>query len=371
MGMLRVTNITKTYETNSGTVSAVKDVSFDVFEGHVVTLLGPSGCGKTTILRCIAGLEQVDAGEITLNGQIVSDQVGRVHVQSSDRPIAMMFQSYAIWPHMSVWENVAYPLRHGPEKFSKANLDQRVLETLELVKIRALADRPTFSLSGGQQQRVALARALVRHPKLLLLDEPLSNLDANLREEMRSEFRDLFNRPEVTVLYVTHDLNEALMLSDQIIIVDQGHVIQAATPLEIYSEPKNWFVAKFMGAGEVFDGTIVSVSGHDLTIDIGLGILRIKSLKHEFGVRERVQVAIRPEELKLGSSKFNNRDVIIDVSIESKAFLGPYWEYRANTDTGRTFIVRTPSTDNPLSLGTRIALRIPGQSCMVLPREFD
>ena len=371
MSMLKITNLTKYFETNSGTISAVKDVSFDVPEGQIVTLLGPSGCGKTTILRCVAGLEQLDAGEIILNGQTVSNQAGRIHVQSSNRPIAMMFQSYGIWPHMSVWENVAYPLRYGAEKFSRATLGERVSETLGLVKIRELADRPIFSLSGGQQQRVALARALVRQPKLLLLDEPLSNLDAKLREEMRSEFKGLFNQPEVTVLYVTHDLNEALMLSDQIIIVDRGRVVQIGTPVEIYNAPKNRFIANFMGAGEIFDGTIVAVSGHDLTIDIGLGILRTKSSNDSFRVSERVQVAIRPEELRLGSRKFNNRDVIIDVSIESAAFLGPYWEYRVSTISGRNLIVRSPSSDNPLTLGALTALRVPGQNCMVLPMGVD
>jgi iron(III) transport system ATP-binding protein len=369
--MLKVTNLTKYYETNAGIISGVTDVSFAVPEGQIVTLLGPSGCGKTTILRCVAGLERLDAGEIVLNGHIVSKRIGRIHVQSSKRPIAMMFQSYAIWPHMNVWANVAYPLQYGPEQITKSTLGERVSEALGLVKIRELADRPIFSLSGGQQQRVALARALVRRPKLLLLDEPLSNLDAQLREEMRSEFRDLFNRLGITVLYVTHDLNEALMLSDQLLIVDQGRVIQAGTPVEIYNEPKNQFIAQFMGAGEVFDGTIAAMSGHDLTIDIGLGIIRTRPSNHDFRISERVQVAIRPEELKLGSRKFNNKDVIIEVSIESAAFLGLYWEYRVNTNSGRTLIVRSPSSDDPLPVGASTVLRIPGQRCMVLPMGVE
>jgi ABC-type Fe3+/spermidine/putrescine transport system ATPase subunit len=241
--MLSVRDLVKHYTTAIGPVEALNGVSFDIPAGHVTALLGPSGCGKTTILRCVAGLEEPDSGEVDINGTPVFARARRVNVPTAARPIAMVFQSYAIWPHMTVFENVAYPLRVGKAKLSKHQLHDEVLQTLEIVRIPELAARAATSLSGGQQQRVALARALVRKPKLLLLDEPLSNLDAKLRDEMRLELKDLFSHTDITVLYVTHDLLEALVLSDKIVVIEAGSVVQEGTPLQVYSLPQNRFVA--------------------------------------------------------------------------------------------------------------------------------
>ncbi|MGH8700970.1 MAG: ABC transporter ATP-binding protein, partial [Burkholderiales bacterium] len=208
--MLIVRELRKTYRAAAGAVAAVRGVSFTVEQGQAFTLLGPSGCGKTTTLRCIAGLERAEGGEIRIDGQVVDSVERGIHVPPYERPLGMVFQSYAIWPHMSVYENVAYPLRVGRQPPGKSEIETRVMETLRLVKMEALAQRPAPQLSGGQQQRVALARALVSRPRLLLLDEPLSNLDAKLREQMRQELGALVRTLDVATLYVTHDQSEAL-----------------------------------------------------------------------------------------------------------------------------------------------------------------
>lgn len=224
-------------------MTAVDAVDLEMQPGEFVTLLGPSGCGKSTLLRMIAGIEPPTTGTIEISGRVVNDVAARVAVPPEKRKLGMVFQSYAIWPHMTVFENVAYPLRVGKAKLSKHQLHDEVLQTLEIVRIPELAARAATSLSGGQQQRVALARALVRKPKLLLLDEPLSNLDAKLRDEMRLELKDLFSHTDITVLYVTHDLLEALVLSDKIVVIEAGSVVQEGTPLQVYSLPQNRFVA--------------------------------------------------------------------------------------------------------------------------------
>lgn len=240
-----------------GKVQAVKGVSFDVEEGEFVSLLGPSGCGKTTTLRCIAGLESSTAGSISIGGDIVA--ADGMDVPPEKRGINMVFQSYAVWPHMSVFENVAYGLRTRRE--SSETIKSKVDEALAVVGLSDFAARFGTELSGGQQQRVALARAIVTSPRLLLFDEPLSNLDAGLRDRMRFELVDLQRRLGTTSLYVTHDQSEAMLMSDRIILMKDGEMVQSGTPRDLYDRPASRFAAEFVGNANILDGEIVRASG--------------------------------------------------------------------------------------------------------------
>src|SRR5512136_666578 len=249
-GYLIVNHITKTF----GKVHAADDVSFTVGKGEMVTLLGPSGCGKSTTLRCVAGLETIDGGEIIMDGECVSSAREHISIPPERRDIGMVFQSYAVWPHMTVWGNVAYPLQM--HKVGKEEVDTRVRQMLALVGLSDMVDRNVTKLSGGQQQRVVLARALVHNPKMLLFDEPLSNLDARLRVSMRFEIRQLQQRVGISALYVTHDQTEAMVLSDRVIVMNQGKIEQVGHPLEIYRKPVSAFVASFFGEVNFIEGKI-------------------------------------------------------------------------------------------------------------------
>src|SRR5712692_5180563 len=237
--MIRIRNLHVHYQTDQGRVHAVRGIDLEVQQGQFYTLLGPSGCGKTTTLRSVAGLETPDEGEIFVGDDLVFSSSQRIAGPPYKRDIGMVFQSYAIWPHLKVFENVAFPLREMKRRLSQQAIEQKVAAALSLVQLDGLADRPAPFLSGGQQQRLALARALVKEPRVLLLDEPLSNLDAKLREETRFELRQLVKRLKITTLYVTHDQLEALTMSDVVTVMDQGGIVQRGTPLEIYGAPSD------------------------------------------------------------------------------------------------------------------------------------
>ena len=253
--MLSVKALEKSYRDRQRPIPAVRSVSFDVGRGEIYTLLGPSGCGKTTIVRCLAGLETPDGGEIWLGGRQVFSKPAGIDLPAMHRNVGMVFQSYALWPHMTVFENVAFPMRNGPEKISRAAVKNRVMTSLEMVQMQDFADRPAPMLSGGQQQRVALARALVYEPDVLLLDEPLSNLDARLRVQTRSLLRSLVKRLEITTLCVTHDQEEALAFSDRIAVIRNGRILQSGPPSAIYEEPSDIDVANFLGEMNLFPAT--------------------------------------------------------------------------------------------------------------------
>ena len=296
--MIEVIDLVKTY--TGSTTPAVAGVSFTVPQGGFYTLLGPSGCGKTTTLRCIAGLERPDSGTIRLGQTVVVSD--RVFIPTFRRDIGMVFQNYAVWPHMTVFENVAFPLRVGKEKRTGAAIDRKVLEALELVGLNGLEKRMATQLSGGQQQRLSVARALVREPDVLLLDEPLSNLDAKLRERMRSELLLIQRRVGITTLFVTHDQVEALSMSDRIAVMDQGRIVQEGTPREIYHAPANEFVAGFIGSTNLFPGRVVARdAGGQLVIETGAGQLRAEGDGIDAGAAPgaSVMVAIRPENIVL------------------------------------------------------------------------
>ena len=252
--ILRLEGINKFFASHK----AVDDLSLEIKEGEIFTLLGPSGCGKTTTLRQIAGLEQPDGGKIFFRDQLLVSPLEKMNVPTHKRKMGMVFQSYAIWPHLTVFETVAYPLR--ARKVKNPEIQKRVMDTLELVGLKGMENRQGPALSGGQQQRVALARALIYEPSILLLDEPFSNLDVKLREQMRVELKLLQRRVGVTVILVTHDQLEALSLSDRIAIMNQGKVEQVGTPKELYEKPRSAFVRDFVGKCITLDAEIESVT---------------------------------------------------------------------------------------------------------------
>ena len=361
--MLNVDGLVKIYKTDYGDVQAVKGVSFEVADGEVVTLLGPSGCGKTTMLRCVAGLEKPDGGDITIGDTPVYGTSSGANVPTHNRPIAMVFQSYAIWPHMSVFENVAYPLKVSKEKISKSEISDRVANALDTVRIPELADRSATMLSGGQQQRVAVARALVREPQLLLLDEPLSNLDAKLREDMRLEFKELFERQKLSALYVTHDLLEALVLSDRIVVMNTGVIAQVGSPRDVYQSPRDQHVADFMGAGNVLDGTVTKVSGESVTVDAGFGAVKGTSPGLDLSEGQNVIIAIRPEGILMSRKASAGA---LDAVVRTGAFLGHAMEYLVEVG-GHMLRVRTPPTSEQFNQDDNVKLVVAPEMAVVIP----
>ena len=255
--MLKVASLYTEYPNERGqVVKAAQNVSFEVPEGKLFTLLGPSGCGKTTTLRSIAGLERPREGEIAVAGRVVYSSKTNTFVAPNKRNFGMVFQSYAIWPHMTVFENAAFPLQVGNGKLSRKQIEEKVTRVLHTVALDEFADREATKLSGGQQQRLALARALTMEPQLLLLDEPLSNLDAKLRERMRFELKRLQRELRLTTVYVTHDQSEALALSHEIAVMNEGQIVQVGSPRDIYERPRNRFVADFVGSANFLDALV-------------------------------------------------------------------------------------------------------------------
>src|SRR5690242_14842634 len=298
--MLNVNSLWTEYVTDQGLkIKAAQNVTFEVPEGKLFTLLGPSGCGKTTTLRSIAGLERPTSGEIAIAGRIIYSSDNDIFVPANKRRIGMVFQSYAIWPHMSVFENAAFPLR-VERRLNHRQIQEKVRKVLDTVDLDAFAERSATKLSGGQQQRLALARALVMEPKLLLLDEPLSNLDAKLRERMRFELKRLQRELNVTTVYVTHDQNEALALSHQIAVMDQGKIVQIGPARDIYDRPSNRFVADFVGSTNLVDAQVVSPAKADglCQLEAPFGVLHVKS-SDPLERGQHVLISIRPEDVEL------------------------------------------------------------------------
>ena len=290
-GQVSIRGLTKRY----GNVEAVKGVSLEFKDGAFSVLLGPSGCGKSTILRCIAGLERVTSGEIECGGLLFAG--GRSHLPPEQRGVGMVFQSYAIWPHLSVFDNIAYPLRL--RRVKRGKIKEEVKSTAQLLGLEALLDRNATRLSGGEQQRVALARALVYKPRVLLLDEPLSNLDAKIRREVRSELRNIQEKLGVTVIYVTHDQEEAMVLGDQVVIMKEGLVIQNGSPSEVYGRPQNRFVARFLGSANVLDIKGLVKQGDKVTVDT-IGGIRISGIDvPEWDLSDAKYLSVRREEISI------------------------------------------------------------------------
>lgn len=337
-----------------GTVAAVDQVSFSIQPGEIFTLLGPSGCGKTTTLRLVAGLEDPDDGEILVNGIAVAVPRRGIFVAPDKRELGMVFQSYAIWPHLTVFENVAFPLRVRRESYDTVR--QRVHQVLESVGLAGLAERGATQLSGGQQQRVALARALVYAPALLLLDEPLSNLDAKLREQMRLEIRALQRKLKLTILYVTHDQTEAMTLSDRIAVIQRGRFEQVGSPAEVYEAPATAFVAEFLGRTVSLEGRIAK-NGSRCRVDLasnGGRFMLGKDRGNLFNDGEQVCVLTRPEDIEIlpGGELESNQLV---AKIRQADYLGDHFEYHVQT-AGSTFVLPANKKQRYL-VGTEVRLR--------------
>ena len=316
---LEVRNLVKIF----GKVTAVDNVSFKVEQGEVVTLLGPSGCGKTTTLRMVAGFEKPNAGEVEIAGRVVVATNRRINVPPEKRDIGMVFQSYAIWPHMTVFENVAFPL--NVRRTNRQEIKRRVEETLELVGLANFSDRPAILLSGGQQQRVSLARALVYSPSILLLDEPLSNLDAKLREQMRIEIKRLQQQLGFTVLFVTHDQIEAMSLSTRLALMHQGRIEQIGAPQDVYEHPQTPFVEDFLERILRFRGKIIERQpGFDIVEFDGLKNVQVRVPESVDGAKvgQRVLVAIRPEDTRIERNDSAKRNNVIPCDVENILHLG-------------------------------------------------
>ena len=297
MSELVLENVSRAF----GGFIAVAGIDLRIAAGEFVTLLGPSGCGKTTTLRMVAGLEESTGGRISIGARVVNDPAKNVHLPPDRRRLGMVFQSYAIWPHMRVFDNVAYPLR--VRRRPEAEIRQRVEKALTLVEMDHFADRPAPALSGGQQQRVAIARALVFEPEVLLLDEPLSNLDARLRAQMGDEFRSLQKRLGITTLYVTHDQDEAMALSDRVVLMRSGKILQVGPPQDIYQRPNSEVVAAFFGAPNLLDATVTTVEAAANSFKLGVRGESWQGVAYgdqHFAPGDRVRILVRPEDIRAG-----------------------------------------------------------------------
>ncbi len=360
---LTVQDLHKTYPGADGDFHAVRGVSFTIEPGTLYSLLGPSGCGKTTTLRCIAGLETSDSGLIRLGDSVFSD--GSRHLPPDRRDIGMVFQNYAIWPHLTVFENVAFPLRVGKHKYSKSEIGRHVDEALDRVELGHLTDRPAVAMSGGQQQRLALARALVRRPRLLLLDEPLSNLDAKLRDSMRTELRQLQQHLGITTLYVTHDQGEALSMSDRVAVMSAGVIQQEGTPHEIYQDPTCRFVADFVGHTNLVNATVVAADGSgDLQIEVLHTRIAVSGCAGRHA-GDQVLLSIRPESLSRLESPGAGANVVSG-TVDHIEFFGEMTEYHVTVegDDG-TLRVRCGPQHTPQQ-GDRVHLELPVRACRVV-----
>jgi iron(III) transport system ATP-binding protein len=348
-------------------VKAAQDVSFEVPEGKLFTLLGPSGCGKTTTLRSIAGLERPTAGEIEVAGRLVYSSGKGVFVAPNKRNFGMVFQSYAIWPHMNVFQNVAFPLE--VRRMAKKEIRERVMRVLAAVALEELVDRDATKLSGGQQQRLALARALVMEPQLLLLDEPLSNLDAKLRDRMRTELKRLQRDLNLTTVYVTHDQSEALALSHEIAVMSEGRVVQVGTPRQIYEQPHNKFVADFVGTTNFIGGTVTALDGGRCVVASAMGELKAHASE---GVAKNstVIVSVRPEDVELseGPPTAADGDNVCKGTVNAKDFLGDYMDFHVKVGDLVLLAKAHPSLRTPT--GDPIYLHLKAEKCVAIASDM-
>jgi ABC-type Fe3+/spermidine/putrescine transport system ATPase subunit len=359
MAFIEIQNLLKRFKD----VIAVNRIQLEIDKGEMLTLLGPSGCGKTTTLRCIAGLEKPEEGDIIIDGQPMLSQG---FVPSSKRGIGMVFQNYAVWPHMKVFSNIVYGLKL--QKISKPKIREQAQQVLELVGLAGLEDRYPAQLSGGQQQRVALARALVTHPKVLLLDEPLSNLDAKLREELRFEIKSLVRRMGITAVYVTHDQAEAMVISDRIAVMDSGNVVQIGNPRDIYQEPANRFVADFIGTMNFMSGEVVAVMDDQSTVSVRTefsdNLLCATPDSASATLGANVYASIRPEDVEVSTEPPQATENVFKGEIVHKAYLGNFLFFFVSVND--TMIRVQAPHYLAQEEGQEIFLYLNPQKCMIL-----
>ncbi len=354
---MQIEHVKKIYDDKT----VIEDLSLDIEGGEFFTLLGPSGCGKTTLLRMIAGFNSIEAGTISFDGKVIND------IPPYKRDIGMVFQNYAIFPHISVRDNVEYGMKQ--RHMDKAEIHRRADEIMEMVKILEYADRSPDQLSGGQQQRVALARAIVIRPAILLMDEPLSNLDAKLRVEMRSAIRDLQKNVGITTIYVTHDQEEALAVSDRIAVIELGEVKQVGTPFELYHRPQNLFVAEFVGTSTAFDA-VCRKDGDEVNVLIENEMtVPVRNLGDKVKDQQPVIVTVRPEEFTIVQE--GNMDNLLKGEVKSCVFLGQYVDYEIALSGGKVVEISQATTgfDTYIDVGSTVGLAVDMKRINIFDRE--
>jgi iron(III) transport system ATP-binding protein len=356
---LSLSKITKIFPSrgNVAEVTAVNDINLEIARGELVTLLGPSGCGKTTTLRMIAGFEFPSSGEIILDGEKINS------LPPHKRDMSMVFQSYAIFPHLNIFENIAYGL--NVKKMSKKEIQKKVDWVLGLVHLEGFGSRSPGQLSGGQQQRVALARALVMEPKVLLMDEPLSNLDAKLREEMRTEIRRIQKELNITSVYVTHDQIEAMTLSDKIVVMNQGIIEQIGTPKEIYRYPNSRFVANFIGRANFIDGKVISQKGTEFAAEVMGKNINLAWSKQNFSVGDQINLIVRPEMIRI-----KRTGEMFEGVVRRVVYLGNCIEYEI--DVVGNIIIGVENDPNIVEMipeGEKVTIGIAENCVQILPAK--
>ena len=358
---IRISNLSKSYFSEGKRIAALSNVQVTIPARQIFTLLGPSGCGKTTLLRCIVGLEVPDTGEIAIGDEVVFSRARSLFVPPERRGLNMVFQSYAIWPHMNVFDNVAYPLQ--VRGLPKEEIRRRVEGTLTFVQLAGLEGRPATRLSGGQQQRVALARALVAEPKVILFDEPLSNLDAKLREETRKELRQFLTTLKITAVYVTHDRIEALSLSDTVAVMKDGRIVEIGTPRQIYFDSDRRFVADFIGRANLIEGKVSAASDACTVVESPFGAIACHG---EPGVSPdaAVAVCIRPEFVRIIDGEPGSRSNVFRGRVESLVFVGDACE--GEIRIGSTLLIARLTATAGVKEGDVVLLHVDPAHCTIL-----
>ena len=369
--MLKLDNLTKIYPARPGEYAGgIRNANIDLAPGTFFTLLGPSGCGKTTTLRCIAGLETPDEGTIRVGGEPLFDSAAGTSVPLHRRNIGMVFQSYAIWPHMTVFENVSFPMRVSKlRKYNGREIDAAVGEALESVGLGGYAKRSATQLSGGQQQRVALARAIVHRPKLLLLDEPLSNLDASLREEMRTELKRLQRDLGVTAVYVTHDQSEALAMSDTIAVIDKGRMVQVGSPRDIYFRPATEFVAGFIGHTNILRGTLEADDGASPFRSVALEDGSVVQARVPDGLGPEIALSVRPEDISLDAAARPDGVPanVLHGRVTAASFLGNVVHYEVTLASGASVLRVEGAPASPFETGAEVTISFRHDDAVAVP----
>jgi len=357
--MITVSGLSKQFSVSGGTVKALKGLDLDIAEGEFFVIVGASGSGKTTLLRCIGGLESPDGGEVHIDGQLVSSDNPPTWIPPQQRKLGMVFQSYAVWPHLTVSQNVALPLTDGEQRVPRREVASRVREALRLVQLEELGDRSATLLSGGQQQRVALARAIALNPRVLLMDEPLSNLDARLREEVRGKIRELAKQLGFTVLYVTHDQVEAMAMADKIALIQEGELLQVGAPMELYHKPCRVEVAEFFGLVNWLKGKILEPR----LAETAVGSLNITG---DAKTGDAVFLGIRPECFTIVEANSGNERNTFRATLRSSTFLGDQFLYDVAFQE-HVFVGKNRAL--PVGKNSEVCLHVDPVDIMVFPAD--
>ena len=359
---IQIKGLTRDYYSEGKQIRALDNVDLTIPANHIFTLLGPSGCGKTTLLRCIVGLETPDKGEVIIGDEVVWSREKDIFVPPEKRGLGMVFQTYAIWPHMNVFDNVAFPLQN--RNVPKSEIRDAVAKVLDFVQLSGFEKRPATKLSGGQQQRVALARALVAEPKVILFDEPLSNLDAKLREETRKELRTFLTELQITAVYVTHDRIEALALSDRIAVMRSGRIVEEGNPKKIYFNSDHRFVADFIGRANLIEGTVSSLEDDHAVIETGIGpVVGLNSQNIQPGTG--AALCVRPEFMRLASTDEAGGRNVFKGKVDTLIFVGE--AYEGEIRIGETLLTTTIPPTVDIGEGDEVFVSFDPDHCFLLP----